>query len=151
MGLPRARLITKLFACGEQLLESPRLDRSILPSSRQIQNSTDLEDTDVSHFSTCSRRARQPEFPGTSLRAADPARGIGRRRSFGDQRRAIWSRQSQVTLGPQRHWKCLGCATAPYQLSGLHELSRASATFPFTRRRAALCRGDTAVHHCACH
>jgi hypothetical protein len=114
-------------------------------------NRTDLEDTDVSHCSSRSRRAGQPECPGTSLRAADSARGIGRCRSFGGQRRTIWSRQSQVALGPQRHRQCLDRASAPQQLSGLYEHSGANAAFPFTRRRAALCRGHTAAHHCACH
>src|ERR1700686_4567366 len=51
---------------------------------------------DVPQFGACSHRAaRQPGRTGERIRAAHAAGGIGRRGQFGDQRRALRSRQSQ--------------------------------------------------------
>ena len=52
----------------------------------------------VPHDRARSRRARQFVPARASLRAADPARWIGRGWQFGDQRRAVWF--SGVPYGP---------------------------------------------------
>jgi hypothetical protein len=93
----------------------------------------------------CSRRARQFVPARASLRAADPARWIGRGRQFADQRRAVWSCQSQGPLGPQRHRKCLKSAAAPQQHPGTRGLLTTDGTD--TGRHAAFLSGRVAADH----
>jgi hypothetical protein len=100
----------------------------------------------VPHGCVCSGRVRQPVCPGASLRAADPARRIRRRRQFGDQRRTIRSRQSQGPLRPQRHRKCLKSAAAPQQHAGTSTSTNGLADTVITRCRAALSESVGADH-----
>jgi hypothetical protein len=72
----------------------------------------------VPHGRACSRSARQFVPARASLRAADPARWVSGGGQFADQRRAVWSCQSQGPLRPQRHRKCLKSAAAPQQRPG---------------------------------
>jgi hypothetical protein len=93
----------------------------------------------------CSRRARQFVPARASLRAADPARWIGRGWQFGDQRRAVWSCQSQGPLGSQRHRKCLKSAAAPQQHPGTRGLLNTDGTD--TGRHAAFLSERVAADH----
>jgi hypothetical protein len=99
----------------------------------------------VPHDCACSRRARQFVPARASLRAADPARWIGRGWQFGDQRRAVWSCQSQGPLGPQRHRKCLKSAAAPQQHPGTRGLLNTDGTD--TGRHAAFLSERVAADH----
>jgi hypothetical protein len=99
----------------------------------------------VPHDCARSRRARQCVPAGASLRAADPARWIGRGWSFGNQRRAVWSCQSKEPLGSQRHRKCFEPASAPQQPPsppGLLDTDGAD-----TGRHAAVLSGRLAADH----
>ena len=101
--------------------------------------------SNVPHDCACSRRARQFVPARASLRAADPARWIGRGWQFGDQRRAVWSCQSQGPLGPQRHRKCLKSAAAPQQHPGTRGLLNTDGTD--TGRHAAFLSERVAADH----
>jgi len=104
----------------------------------------------VPHDRACSRRARQFVPVRASLRAADPARWIGGGGQFADQRRAVWSCQSQGPLGPQRHRKCLKSAAAPQQPPGTPGLLNTDGTN--TGRHAAfLSERVAADHQPVCH
>ena len=99
----------------------------------------------VPHDCACSCRARQFVPARASLRAADPARWIGRGWQFGDQRRAVWSCQSQGPFGPQRHRKCLKSAAAPQQHPGTRGLLNTDGTD--TGRHAAFLSERVAADH----
>jgi len=99
----------------------------------------------VPHDRACSCRARQSVTARAGLRAADPARWIGRGRQFGDQRRAVWSCQSQGALGPQRHRKCLKSAAAPQQHPGTRGHLNTDGTD--TGRHAAFLSERVAADH----
>jgi len=99
----------------------------------------------VPHDCACSRRARQFVPARAGLRAADPARWIGRGWQFGDQRRAVWSCQSQGPLGPQRHRKCLKSAAAPQQHPGTLGLLNTDGTD--TGRHATFLSERVAADH----
>jgi len=99
----------------------------------------------VPHDRTCSCRARQFVPARASLRATDPARWIGRGGQFADQRRAVWSCQSQGPLGPQRHRKCLKSAAAPQQHPGTRGHLNTDGTD--TGRHAAFLSERVAADH----
>lgn len=99
----------------------------------------------VAHDFACSRRAWQLVPARASLRAADPARGIGWGRQFGNQRCAVRSRQSKGPVRPERYRKCLSCAAAPHQ----HACTRGPLVTVGTdaRRRADLLSGRVTADH----
>jgi hypothetical protein len=104
----------------------------------------------VPHDRACSRRARQFVPARASLRAADSARWIGRGGQFANQRRAVWSCQSQGPLGPQRHRKCLKSAAAPQQPPGTRGLLNTDGT-DTGRHAAFLSERVAADHQPVCH
>jgi hypothetical protein len=104
----------------------------------------------VPHDRARSRRARQFVPSSASLRAADPARWIGRGGQFADQRRAVWSCQSQDPLGPKRHRKCLKSAAAPQQPLGTCDLLNTDGT-DTGRHAAFLSERVAADHQPVCH
>jgi hypothetical protein len=104
----------------------------------------------VPHDRACSRSARQFVPASASLRAADPARWIGGGGQFADQRRAVWSCQSQGPLGPQRHRKCLKSAAAPQQPPGTRGSLNTDGT-DTGRHAAFLSERVAADHQPVCH
>jgi hypothetical protein len=133
---PAEKVGVKVLACG-----NARLTSSLVAPGGP----------NVPHWCVCSGRARQPVLSGTSLRAADPARGIGWRRQFGDQRRSVRSRQSQGALRPQRHRKRRKSAAAPQQHPGTSTNTNGRPDTAVTRCRASLSERVTADHrHAGC-
>ena len=101
---------------------------------------------DVAPFTACSHPAAgQLGRTGERIRATHAAGGIGRRGQFGDQRRAVRSRQSQRAQRPQRHRQRVEDPAAWYKLSAAAARLRTHQFITVTRGSAL--RGRVTAHH----
>jgi hypothetical protein len=105
-------------------------------------------DLDVSQSGACSVHGARPDRPRHGIRAIDAARRLGRRRQFGDIRRAVRPGQSQGALRSQRHRQRREYPAAPLQSTTAGSFLRfgRAAGAAHTPRAAALYRRLAADH-----